>query len=103
MTISKQRSHKGKPVPPGTVVAADMQPINPNFFYRQNEGPKYFGLEATALDDAIKAGLIPTPIPVTDQGRDKGWFGWMILEWQEARAAGREWKAAAKSRKAGAS
>jgi hypothetical protein len=104
MTTPK-RLHRRKPPPPGQPVAmTDTTPVNPNFFYRKYEGPKYFGLAPSALDDAIKAGLIPAPYsPTGGRGsRALGWHGDVILEHQRKRKEAAS-KAAKPARKAGAS
>ena len=56
--------------------------LGPNEVVRKCDGFRYFGLKATALDAAIKAGLIPKPIRLTSGGRAVGWLGWQILEYQ---------------------
>ena len=49
--------------------------LGPNEVVRKFDGFRYFGLKATALDAAIKAGLIPKPIRLTPGGRAVGWLG----------------------------
>jgi predicted DNA-binding transcriptional regulator AlpA len=72
----------------------DAQPIHPDFFYRKAEyGQLVFGYSATQLDEKIKEGEIPAPIPLSDTGRAVGWFARVILNWQAERQA----KAAAKT------
>jgi hypothetical protein len=87
MTTPK-RLHRRKPPPPGQFVAmTDITPINPDYFYRKFEGPKYFGLAPSALDEAIKVGLIPAPYSPTGGvgSRALGWHGRVILEHQRQR------------------
>jgi hypothetical protein len=45
---------------------------------RKVDGPKYFGLQHTALDEAIENGEIEKPFALTANGRARGWFGWQI-------------------------
>jgi predicted DNA-binding transcriptional regulator AlpA len=51
------------------------------------EARNYFGYQPTQLDEKIKAGEIPTPIPLSDTGRAVGWLGSQIIEWQAKRVA----------------
>jgi predicted DNA-binding transcriptional regulator AlpA len=87
MTNPNRRLHRRKPPPSGQTVAVDVTPIHPNHFYRAYLGPQFFGLAASALDAAIKAGHIPAPIHVVDGGKAKGWLGSTILQWQAQRMA----------------
>ena len=68
-------------------VSRDVLPINPDFFYRKIEGPKYFGYKLTQQDEKIKAKVIPTPVALDEDGRACGWFGRTILDWQAKRVA----------------
>ena len=43
-------------------VSRDVLPINPDFFYRLIEGPKYFGYQLTTQDEKIRTGEIPAPV-----------------------------------------
>jgi predicted DNA-binding transcriptional regulator AlpA len=61
--------------------------LHPNEIVRFNQGPRYFGYKRTALDDKIKAGEIPLPFPLSDDGRAKGWTGQQILDHQAKRVA----------------
>jgi predicted DNA-binding transcriptional regulator AlpA len=68
------------------------RPLHPDFFYRVSDGHKFFGYRSSALAEKIKTGDIPPPIPLSDTGRAKGWFGRAIIAWQqerEAKAAGK--------------
>lgn len=56
--------------------------LHPAEIIRKHAGPRFFGLRHTALDDAIKRGEIPAPIPLTPGGRARGWLGATILEHQ---------------------
>ena len=66
-------------------VSRDVLPINPDFFYRLIEGPKYFGYQLTTQDEKIRTGEIPAPVKLSDTGRACGWFGRAILDWQKSR------------------
>lgn len=61
--------------------------LDPNQIVRMSEGRKYFGYKHTQLDEKIKTGEIPAPIPLSDSGRAKGWLGHQIIEHQRARMA----------------
>lgn len=85
---SKIRRHRKMALP--ALRQLDLQPLNPDMFYRHSDGWRYFGYSISRLDDKIKTGEIPKPIPLSDEGRAKGWFGRTIIAWQkelEAKAA----------------
>src|ERR1700686_214868 len=69
------------------------KPLGPNQFVRLSEGPLYFGLRMTQIDEHIQTGAIPAPITISDltekgkASRARGWVGKQILEWQERRLA----------------
>ena len=84
-TIPTKRSHHKKPLPPGTVIAADVAAINPDWFYRRSDGPKFFGLGEGAMAEAIAKKKIPAPIKAVEGGSAVGWFGSQILEWKRQR------------------
>jgi predicted DNA-binding transcriptional regulator AlpA len=77
----------GVPKKPRLSRLDDTQPINPDFFYRKNEGPKYFGYKLSQQDEKIKTGVIPKPVALDEDGRACGWFGKTILAWQAGRIA----------------
>lgn len=66
-------------------------PLGPNQFVRLQDGPLYFGLRPTQLDEHVQTGAIPAPVTISDlkekgkASRARGWFGKQILEWQEKR------------------
>ena len=43
-------------------LSRDVLPINPDFFYRLIEGPKYYGYKLTTQTEKIKTGDIPAPV-----------------------------------------
>jgi predicted DNA-binding transcriptional regulator AlpA len=59
--------------------------LDPHQIVRVAEGRQYFGYGPTQLDEKIKSGEIPAPIPLSDSGRAKGWLGRQIIKWQEER------------------
>jgi predicted DNA-binding transcriptional regulator AlpA len=61
------------------------RPLNPDFFYRMFEGPLFFGVGRSQMNQLIAGGKIPKPIPLTDGGRAKGWFGSQIIQWKAER------------------
>jgi hypothetical protein len=60
-------------------------PINPDWFYRLSDGQKFFGFGPSRLAEKIATGEIPKPISLSDSGRARGWFGRVILRWQQER------------------
>jgi predicted DNA-binding transcriptional regulator AlpA len=66
---------------------ASARPLVVGQIYRRSEGPAYFGLQSSQIDEKIKSGEIPPPFPLTDTGRASGWLGQTILAWQAARIA----------------
>ena len=83
----------------------DPAPINPAQFYRYVDGPKIFGYSASSIDGKIATEEIPMPVPLSDNGRAKGWFGDQILEWREKRKAAASnptWQAKHKKKKTSA-
>jgi hypothetical protein len=61
--------------------------IESNFTYRYNDANarKLFGYGLAACRVKIEAGEIPPPIPLSDTGYIRGWFGRQIIAWQEER------------------
>ena len=59
----------------------------PDQIYRPDEARFFFGYKATQLDEKIKAGEVPAPIPLSDSGRAVGWLGSQIIAWQAGRVA----------------
>jgi len=76
-----------KPRSPATGAA---QGLDPNGIYRKAEGPKYFGLGPSQIDEAIKSGKIPRPFPLVDGGKAQGWTGQQIIDHQAKRIASTE-------------
>jgi hypothetical protein len=59
--------------------------LHPHHFYRKVEGPRFFGYAPAQLDNLIELGVIPQPVAPNENGRARGWFGAVILEWQRTR------------------
>jgi prophage regulatory protein len=57
---------------------------------RLRELSQYVGLKRTQIDDLIKKGEFPRPIPLSDTGRAKGWLESELLVWQAQRLAKRD-------------
>jgi prophage regulatory protein len=55
---------------------------------RKKQLPEFVGLRRTAIDDLIRAGKFPRPIPLG--ARTVGWLESEILEWQAVRIAKRD-------------
>lgn len=55
--------------------------IRPDFIYRKTdpETRKIIGLKPTAIDDAIRDGTLPQPVPLTADGKAKGWIGTQLI------------------------
>jgi prophage regulatory protein len=59
-----------------------------NRIVRKKELPKFTGLQRTTIDDLIRAGSFPKPIPLAK--RSVGWLESELLDWQRARVADRD-------------
>jgi prophage regulatory protein len=59
-----------------------------NRIIRKKELPKFTGLQRSAIDDLIRVGNFPKPIPLGK--RSVGWLESEILDWQRARIAERD-------------
>ena len=60
-------------------------PLHPNEIVRKCDGPKYFGLGHTQIEEKIKSGEIEPPMALSDSGRAKGWTGEQIIRHQQRR------------------
>jgi prophage regulatory protein len=69
-------------------------PQNIRRFLRRKELLQFIGLRSTALDEEIKAGRFPRPVPLSDSGRAIAWIESDIVAWQDARIAARNKRAA---------
>jgi hypothetical protein len=70
--------------------------LHPNQIVRFRDGPKFFGLKHTQLQEAIDRGEIEEPFALTDSGRAKGWTGAQILEHHRKRIEASKREAEAK-------
>jgi predicted DNA-binding transcriptional regulator AlpA len=61
--------------------------LDPDAIIPREEGPKYFGLKRSRLDEGIKSGVIPRPFPLTEGGRKTGWLGQQIIDHHRRRIA----------------
>jgi predicted DNA-binding transcriptional regulator AlpA len=68
-------------------VAGTAQGLHPRQIIRKVEGPKFFGLGASQIDQAIKDGKIPRPFPLIDGGRALGWTLQQVIDHQAKRKA----------------
>jgi prophage regulatory protein len=59
-----------------------------NRIIRKKELPKFTGLQRTAIDNLIRIGSFPRPIPLGK--RSVGWLESEVLAWQEERIALRD-------------
>jgi predicted DNA-binding transcriptional regulator AlpA len=71
----------------GVQMAESLKGLEPDQLVRWIDGPKYFGLRKSQLDENIRKGLIPRPFPIVEGGRAKAWTGRQILEHQQQRQA----------------
>jgi predicted DNA-binding transcriptional regulator AlpA len=85
-------------MPKGRRHPIDNQPINADWFYRVADAHRFFGYRATTLAEKISSGEIPAPIPLSDTGRAKGWFGREIIAWQAQRIEAARLASAAKTK-----
>src|SRR5262245_59190787 len=55
--------------------------LDPNALYRKYspEAQRAIGLKETAMNDAIARGDIDPPVPVTENGRAVGWYGYQLI------------------------
>jgi hypothetical protein len=63
----------------------NLKGLEPDELVRWRDGPKYFGLQKSQLNDNIDKGLIPAPFPIVEGGRAKAWTGRQILEHHKRR------------------
>jgi hypothetical protein len=63
------------------------QPLIPHFFYRRHGlvAKGVIGLEDSQIDEKVKSGELPPPVPAFESGRATGWFGWQLIELQRQR------------------
>jgi hypothetical protein len=64
-----------------------LKELEPNEIVRFYNAAKYFGYQPTQLRKKIESSEIPPPVPLSDDGRALGWFGWQIIEHQQKRLA----------------
>jgi predicted DNA-binding transcriptional regulator AlpA len=74
-------------------VARLVKGLEPDEVVRWKEGPKYFGLEKSQLDENIKKGLIPAPFEIVEGGKAKAWTGRQITEHHRRRQEAAQQKA----------
>jgi len=65
------------------------QPLNPHFFYRKHSpiAMGVIGLAASQIDEKIKSGELPPPVPAFESGRATGWTGAQLIAFQQQRLA----------------
>ena len=64
-------------------------PNSLNKLYRWRDLPPYVGLRKTAIEELIKAGEFPKPVPLSNFGRAVAWLEVDLIAWQTARIAAR--------------
>jgi prophage regulatory protein len=57
---------------------------------RKRDLPAYTGLRRTSIEELIKRGEFPKPIPLSDSGRAIGWVEHVVIAWQHKRLARRD-------------
>jgi prophage regulatory protein len=57
---------------------------------RRRDLPQFAGLQRTQIDELIKKGEFPRPIPLSDTGRAVGWLEDELAVWQRQRLAQRD-------------
>ena len=57
---------------------------------RLKQLPAFTGIKKTAIDDAIKKGEFPPPVPLNDSGRAIAWMESELIDWQNSRKAARD-------------
>jgi prophage regulatory protein len=63
---------------------------------RRRELPQFVGLQRTQIDELIKRGEFPKPVPLNDTGRAVGWLEDEVAAWQRQRLAARAAKGGSK-------
>ena len=69
---------------------AEVRPLHR--IIRMRDLPDYVGLKRTQIEELIKRGEFPKPVPLSDTGRAKGWLEHELISWQQERLAARERK-----------
>jgi prophage regulatory protein len=72
--------------PIGHAKTTDLNELNR--IIRKKDLPKFTGLQRTTIDDLIRIGSFPKPIPLGK--RSVGWLESELLDWQRARVAERD-------------
>jgi hypothetical protein len=54
--------------------------LSRDLIVRKKYGPYYFGYGTSAIEDLMKAGLLPLTFPLSEGGRAQAWTGGMILD-----------------------
>jgi prophage regulatory protein len=57
---------------------------------RKRDLPAFTGLQRTSIEELIKRGEFPKPIPLSDSGRAVGWVEHEVIAWQHKRLAKRD-------------
>ena len=57
---------------------------------RKRDLPQFVGLRRTQIDELMKRGEFPRPVPLSDWGRAVGWLEDELAEWQRRRLAKRD-------------
>lgn len=60
---------------------------------RERDVDAYCGLKRTQRAELIRRGEFPTPIPLSDNGRARGYLESELISWQQRRIARRDAKA----------
>jgi hypothetical protein len=77
-----------------TETKLEYEPLPANVFIRKSspDAYRYLGLKRTAVEDAIKDGLLEAAVPLNPDGRAQGWWGYMINSYHaKVRAMQAEW------------
>ncbi|MBR1151554.1 AlpA family phage regulatory protein [Bradyrhizobium sp. JYMT SZCCT0428] len=64
-----------------------ISPNSLNRMYRWRDLPPFVGLRKTAIEELIKAGEFPKPVPLSNSGRAVAWLEADLIAWQTARIA----------------
>jgi prophage regulatory protein len=57
---------------------------------RKRDLSQFVGLRRTQIDELMKRGEFPRPVPLSDSGRAVGWLEDELAEWQRHRLAKRD-------------
>lgn len=61
-----------------------------NRLYRLKDVEQFAGLKRSQINELIRSGAFPRPVPLSDGGRAVAWLEHELLAWQTSRIAARD-------------